>query len=152
MTLVSSMPVAAAARLVGEHDTRLWRVIPHYVDEARVRMDASAVTRVAIDETAARRGHDYITLFADIDNARVLFATGGKDAATVAAFATDLTAHGGDPDAIDEVCIDMSPAFIKGVADSLPRRRSHSTNSTPSKSSTRRSTRCAAPGKKARPC
>jgi transposase len=120
MTLVSSMPVAAAARLVGEHDTRLWRVILHYVDEARARMDTSAVTRVAIDETAARRGHDYIALFADIDNARVLFATGGKDAATVAAFAEDLTAHGGDPDAIGEVCIDMSPAFIKGVADSLP--------------------------------
>lgn len=120
MTLVSSMPVAAAARLVGEHDTRLWRVILHYVDEARARMDASGVTRVAIDETAARRGHDYITLFADIDNARVLFATGGKDAATVAAFAEDLTAHGGDPDAIGEVCIDMSPAFVKGVAESLP--------------------------------
>lgn len=120
MTLVSSMPVAAAARLVGEHDTRLWRVILHYVDEARARMDASGVTRVAIDETAARRGHDYITLFADIDNARVLFATGGKDAATVAAFAEDMTAHGGDPDAIGEVCIDMSPAFIKGVAESLP--------------------------------
>ena len=114
------MPVAAAARLVGEHDTRLWRVILHYVDEARARMDTSAVTRVAIDETAARRGHDYITLFADIDNARVLFATGGKDAATVAAFAADLAAHGGDPDAIGEVCIDMSPAFIKGVADGLP--------------------------------
>src|SRR5262249_18394935 len=27
MTLVKDMPVAAAARLVGEHDTRLWRVI-----------------------------------------------------------------------------------------------------------------------------
>src|SRR5262252_3651189 len=32
MTLVKDMPVAAAARLVGEHDTRLWRVIQHYVD------------------------------------------------------------------------------------------------------------------------
>jgi transposase len=78
------------------------------------------VSRVAIDETAARRGHDYITLFVDIDQARVLFATEGKDAATVAAFADDLAVHGGDPKAIEEVCIDMSPAFIKGVAESLP--------------------------------
>jgi transposase len=38
----------------------------------------------------------------------------------VAAFAEDLAAHGGDPAAIAEVCIDMSPAFIKGVAESLP--------------------------------
>jgi transposase len=120
MTMVSAMPVKAVARIVDEHDTRLWRVVHHYVDEGRARADASEVTRVAIDETAARRGHDYITLFVDIDQARVLFATEGKDAATVAAFAEDLAAHGGNPAAIEEVCIDMSPAFIKGIAESLP--------------------------------
>ena len=120
MTLVSAMPVAAVARIVDEHDTRLWRVVHHYVEEGRARLDAAAVSRVAIDETAARRGHDYISLFVDLDQARVLFATEGKDAATVAAFAEDLAAHGGNPAAIAEVCIDMSPAFIKGVAESLP--------------------------------
>jgi transposase len=118
--MVSAMPVKTVARMVGEHDTRLWRVLHHYVDQARARTVASDVTRIAIDETAARRGHDYITLFVDIDRARVLFATEGKDAETVAAFADDLTAHGGDPGAISEVCIDMSPAFIKGTAESLP--------------------------------
>jgi transposase len=120
MTMVSAMPVAAVARMVGEHDTRLWRVIHHYVEQARARTRGAEVSRVAIDETAARRGHDYITLFVDIDQARVLFATEGKDAATVAAFADDLAAHGGDPAAVGEVCIDMSPAFIKGVAENLP--------------------------------
>ena len=120
MTMVSAMPVAAVARIVDEHDTRLWRVVHHYVEEGRARTDAAEVNRVAIDETAARRGHDDITLFVDIDQARVLFATEGKDAATVAAFADDLAAHGGNPAAIEEVCIDMSPAFIKGVAENLP--------------------------------
>ena len=121
MTMVSAMPVRAVARIVGEHDTRLWRVVHHYVDQARAKIDAAAVTQIAVDETAARRGHDYITLFVDIDQARVLFATEGKDANTVAAFADDLTAHGGDPQAISEVCIDMSPAFIRGVAENLPK-------------------------------
>ena len=121
MALVSAMPVNAVARLVGEHDTRLWRVIHHYVERARASTDLSSVTRLAIDETAARRGHHYITLFVDIDQARVVFATEGKDAATVAAFADDITAHGGDPEAIAEVCIDMSPGFIRGIADSLPK-------------------------------
>jgi len=120
MALVQAMPVKAVARLVGEHDTRLWRVIHHYVDRGRARADFSAVTRLACDETAARRGHDYISLFVDLDRARVLFATEGKDAGTVAAFAADFAAHGGDPGAVAEVCIDMSPAFIKGTADHLP--------------------------------
>ena len=121
MALVSAMPVNNVARLVGEHDTKLWRVIHHYVERARAGTDLSAVSRVAIDETAARRGHNYITLFVDIGQARVVFATEGKDAETVAAFADDLAAHNGDPEAVAEVCIDMSPGFIKGTADSLPR-------------------------------
>ena len=121
MSLVSAMPVNAVARLVGEHDTRLWRVIHYYVERARARSDLSAVSRVAIDETASRRGHNYITLFVDIDQARVVFATEGKDAATVATFADDLAAHGGDAETVAEVCIDMSPGFIKGVTDSLPK-------------------------------
>ena len=121
MAMFPAMPVNAVARQVGERDTRLWRVLHHYVEQARATTDASDVTRVAIDETAARRGHNYITLFVDIDQARVVFATEGKDAETVAAFADDLTRHGGTPDAVSEVCIDMSPAFIKGTAESLPK-------------------------------
>ena len=31
-----SQPVADIAEQVGEHDTRLWRFIRHYVDEARL--------------------------------------------------------------------------------------------------------------------
>jgi len=120
MTMVSAMPVNTVAKMIGEHDTRLWRVLHHYVDQARARTNATDVTRVAIDETAARRGHDYITLFVDIDRARVVFATEGKDADTVATFADDLAAHGGDAKAISEVCIDISPAFIKGTAEHLP--------------------------------
>ncbi len=34
----------------------------------------------------------------------------GRDAGTIAAFADGLAAQGGDPEAIEEVCIAMSPA------------------------------------------
>jgi len=120
LDLIPAMPVAAAARTVGEHDTRLWRIIHHYVDAARTRADHSGISRVAFDETAARRGHDYVSLFVNLDRSQVLFVADGKDAATVAAFADDLTKHGGDPAEVSEVCIDMSAAFIKGAAEHLP--------------------------------
>ena len=35
MILAPSMPVKRIAELVSEHDTRLWRMIQHHVDEAR---------------------------------------------------------------------------------------------------------------------
>jgi transposase len=51
------MPVAVIAAIVGEHDTRIWRVLPHHVEEARREADFSEVRRVGMDETASRRGH-----------------------------------------------------------------------------------------------
>lgn len=115
------MPVAAIARMAAEHDTRIWRVLEHYVEAAREEMDFSQVRRVGVDETSARRGQDYVSLFMDLDIGRVMFATGGRNAATVKHFASDLAAHGGQPETqIAEVCSDMSPAFIRGVGEYLP--------------------------------
>jgi len=119
MTLVKDMPVAAAARLVGEHDTRLWRVVQHYVDTAVARMNLSELRRVAIDETAAKRGQDYISLFVDMDARKVIYVTEGNDAATVARFADHVDEHNSDASRIKEVCIDMSAAYMKGVSENL---------------------------------
>ena len=33
VSLVQEMPIRTVLRLVGEHDTRLWRVVNHYVDQ-----------------------------------------------------------------------------------------------------------------------
>jgi transposase len=39
MAMVQAMPVAVVARMIEEWDTRLWRVIHHYVEAARERAD-----------------------------------------------------------------------------------------------------------------
>ena len=119
MTLVTHMPVAAAARLIGVHDTRLWRIIIHYVEAALARLDLADLRRVAIDETASKRGHSYITLFVDIDRRRVVYIADGKDADTVRQFADHVDTHNSDASRIKKVCIDMSGAFIKGVTENL---------------------------------
>ena len=118
--LAKSMPVLAVARFVGEHDTLVWRIVTYYVDAARAKADHSMVTQVGVDETASRRGQRYVSLFVDLEQRKVLFATPGKDASTVAAFAEDLKAHGGDPEAVTDVSADMSKAFFKGVTTNLP--------------------------------
>ncbi len=72
------MPVAAVAREVGEHDTRLWRVFKYYVQQSMKEIDLAHLKRVAIDETSSRRGHRYVTLFLDMDSKKVLFVVEGK--------------------------------------------------------------------------
>lgn len=120
LTLAAQMPVAPLAAMAREHDGRVWRVIEHHVHTTRAGLDFSEVTQVGMDETSARRGQDYVSLFMDLAERRVVFATPGRDADTVKAFAEDLAAHGGKPKTqLSEVCCDMSPAFVKGIGDHL---------------------------------
>lgn len=117
---MSSMPVRGIARLVRENDTRVWAMLNRIVGEAHSRADFSGVTQVGVDETARRRGHSYISTFVDLDGGRAVFCELGRDASTVASFAAELEAHGGDPAAVEVVTCDLSPAFAKGVAVHLP--------------------------------
>ena len=117
MAMAKEMPVNAIARLVDEHDTRIWRILHHYVEQARREQDYSRVCTVGMDETSSKRGHNYITVFVDMDRSKVLFATPGKDAATLTAFKEDLEAHGGDAGKVKRACCDMSPAFIRSIED-----------------------------------
>lgn len=120
MILAKEMPVNAIARLVGEHDTRIWRILHHYVEQARSLQDYSGVAELGLDETSRSRGHNYITTFVDLGESKVLFATEGKDGGALGTFSEDLRRHNGQPCQIREVCCDMSPAFISGVEETFP--------------------------------
>nr|WP_267908668.1 helix-turn-helix domain-containing protein [Paenibacillus alkalitolerans] len=82
MKLAKDMPMNAVSRLVGEHDTRLWRILHHYVDNAIAAQDLSYVTKINTDETSAKRGHNYITIFMDPEQKNVIFVTKGRDSGT----------------------------------------------------------------------
>jgi len=56
----------------------------------------------------------------DLEQKKTLFVTEGKDHRVVADFVTDLKAHQGAADNIQQISCDMSPAFIKGVEENLP--------------------------------
>jgi transposase len=120
IAMCREMTFTAVSRLVGISWYKVTAICKRYVDLGLERADFSEVKRLAVDETSRARGHDYITLVADSDERRVLFVTEGKNAATIEAFAGDFAAHGGDPQAVESISIDMSPAFIKGVAEHLP--------------------------------
>jgi len=120
MAMVKEMPVNAVAGLVGEYDKRIWRIVHHYVDAAVEAQTLEGVRRVGIDETSSRRGHEYVSVFADLDERRAVFVVEGRDHETVQAFSLFLETHGGDPGRVEEVCQDMSEPFLKGTLEQLP--------------------------------
>ena len=119
LTLMREMPVKRAGQILGESDSRMWRMLFAHVKAAHARLSFDNVVWVGADEMNRRKGHNYLTVFADLLAKRVLFATPGKDASVWEAFAAELLRHNGHPKAIRRVAIDMSAAYTKGVASNL---------------------------------
>jgi transposase len=116
LLLMREMPVSKVGELVGETDTRLWRMLFRQVDAAYAEADFSNVCCVGVDEMSVRKGHEYLSVFADLLAKRVLFATEGKDRETWVSFVAALEKHNGHRHAITQVSMDMSPAYQSGVA------------------------------------
>ncbi len=117
LLLMREMPVAKVAQVVDETDMRLWRMLLAHVEKAYGEADFSAVSCVGVDELSRKKGHHYLTIFADLVQKRVLFATEGKDQETWGQFRDALLAHNGHPHAVTEASMDMSPAYVKGVRE-----------------------------------
>lgn len=119
LLLMRQMPIAAVARHVHENDTRLWRMLKKHIAIAHPQVDWSGVVCVGCDEMSVRKGHHYASVFCDLIGKRVLFAIPGKDSKVWNSFVEELGRHNGHPRAITEVSIDMSPAYITGVKETL---------------------------------
>lgn len=130
MAFAGEIPMAVLARMVGEHDTRLWRIVKRHVEEARERVEMKEVASVVVDETSRAKRHSYVSIFLEpkkLDEdgevtspARVLFVTEGRSHEAFHGFLADLSGHGGDPKRVKDVCMDMSPAYMRGAAETLP--------------------------------
>jgi transposase len=76
----TEMPVKRAGQILNESDTRMWRMRFVHVKAAHARFSFDNVVWVGADEMNRRKGHNYLTVFADLVDKRVVFAAPGKDA------------------------------------------------------------------------
>lgn len=119
LELSKHMPINAVSKIVRETDTKIWRIIRKHEHNARAIEDYSHVTKVGVDETSSRKGHKYLSLFVDMDKAKVIYATEGKDSDTVKRFKEDLERYNGNARNVTNFSSDMSPAFIKGIEENF---------------------------------
>lgn len=121
LQLLKAMPVRQVEALCRIGDDKLWNMIRRYVDDARELLDMSMLQTLGVDETSIRKGHNYVTLFVDVEQSKTLFVTEGRDSSTFKAFEADLIAHGGETAQVATISMDMSPAFIKGADTHFPK-------------------------------
>lgn len=119
LDLAKEVSVKKIGEILGEHDTRIWRVLRYYVEKAREKAVYSNVTAIGIDETS-KKGQRYITVMVDENHKRVIYITDGKDSPTVTRFREDFEKHKGKPEKIRIITCDMSAAFKKGIEENFP--------------------------------
>lgn len=120
LLLMRDMAVKRVADFVGEHDTRLWRVLKGHVDTARLNNKMDKVSAICCDELAIRKGHQYASVFADANAREVLFATESKEDVSWKRFAEDLERQGGKVESITWASIDMSKSYQSGARNYMP--------------------------------
>lgn len=117
MRLCQEMSVSAAAKHLGEVDTTLWSIFHYQIEQAKKKqLDFSEVRRICVDETASKRGHNYVTIFSDADSGDVLYATEGRTQESFAGLYSELFEHMGDPNYITQFIMDMSKSYKAGWA------------------------------------
>jgi transposase len=121
LALCREMTFRGVSRLTGLSVHRVMAICEKYVDEAVGRNEYSEVRRLAIDETSKAKGHEYVTLFADAEQRRVLFVAEGNEARTVADFFRYFRWHRGKPSQVELISMDMWPAFIRGAEQFFPK-------------------------------
>jgi transposase len=121
LQLSREMSVAGVGALVGEHMNRIWRILEHYVERARRRVDLSSFHVLGIDEFSVRKGHEYMTSFSDIDASRVIFTGESRRKEVIKEFADDMKQRGYDLRGIDLVCCDMWDPYLNGISKHIPR-------------------------------
>jgi len=120
----TAMAVNEVARLIGQYSQRLWRVLHHYVDQARERWDLSPVTTGGVDEVSRRGGQNYLTVLStpktDTQPARIVWVGEGRDATVLAEGIQWLERHGLQAPPLTYALADLSPAYRKGLTENQP--------------------------------
>jgi len=94
---------------------RVQTVYDAYTKSNYEQREPQVATKVGVDETSTKKGHDYITLFVNLENGQILDIQDGKSSDAVKNYAEELRILGKTPQSVEEFSLDMSPAFISGV-------------------------------------
>ncbi len=112
------MPVSSVSRMVGINEDSVWRILKHYVEEARKDQDISDLSVLGIDEFSVERHHVYVTLFYGIKNSRVIHIEEGKESDVFMRFLQKNPFL--DPSGIGNITMGMYPSYISGAKQYFP--------------------------------
>lgn len=109
---------SGVARLTGLGWDAVNGIKTRAVERGLMRRGAVSPRHIGVDETSAKKRHDYITVVSDQETGRVLFVGEGKSAESLDIYYRTLDTKA--INRIESVAMDMSPAYISATKKNLP--------------------------------
>lgn len=102
---------------VAAHFGLSWHTVKE-IDRSRLQSEVGTpcyegLRRLAIDEIAVRKGHQYMTIVLDLERGGIVWVGEGRSEATLSDFFSELSAE--QRDHIQAIAVDMSPPFRKAL-------------------------------------
>lgn len=90
---------------------RVEKIYHNYTQHLNENETSITCEKIGFDETSTKKGHNYISIFVNMETHDILAIEDGKSSEAVKSFSEKHV----NPQAVKEVSIDMSPAFISGA-------------------------------------
>jgi len=120
MLIMADVPRRKASRILRCNEKSLASILSYWVHQAVDKLDLSDVTRLAIDETSFKRGHEYVTVTIDALKRSVFDVQLGRKKEAVIKMKKKLERQGGLARNILAVTSDMSTSYLPGVKENFP--------------------------------
>ena len=116
LRLAQKMPILSISKLLKESNGKIWRIVKKYTDKYIETLDFSNTRIIGMDETSVK-GHNYITLFMDMETSKVMYIAEGKKSSTIYEFKNFFEEHKGKVENIEVFTCDMSLGFTSGIKE-----------------------------------
>jgi len=113
--------IRAVSRRLGLSWSAIDGIMARAVKRGLKRRSTLDVTRLAVDETSFRKGHDYVTIVSN-QHGQVLAVEEGKSSNSLATYYKSLSPA--QCVKVESISMDMSPAFQKATLEYIPDARS----------------------------
>jgi len=115
LDLVQHMTVKKVADYLKIHQHSVMWIVRHYVSISKNKADYSWLKYLWIDETSKKKWHNYISLWVNLETRKVCSISEWKGKDAVKRIRQEIEIHNGYRNNIEQVSIDLSPAFIAWV-------------------------------------
>lgn len=105
------------AQFFGIYPQRVRTIYDAYTLDKYEQREAEVARKIGLDETSTKKGHNYISLFVNLENAQILDIQDGRSSEVITNYAKELQMLGKSIEQVEELSIDMSPAFISGAKE-----------------------------------